>query len=78
MPASVFDGPLGPTLFKVVSGTPSAEELAAVTAVLTALAVTAGAETEAGQLPASDIADWNRPELLPPASWMAARRSAGS
>jgi hypothetical protein len=81
MPTSALDGPLGPTLFKVISGTPTAEELAAVTALLTALASTAAAHTEAASDPAgpaSQTAGWSRPERFPPASWMAVGRSTGS
>ncbi|MEV7130837.1 acyl-CoA carboxylase epsilon subunit [Streptomyces sp. NPDC093260] len=65
----VFDGPLGPTVFEIVRGSPSAEELAAVTALLTALA----AAREVSEPPVRG-AGWPRPELCPPASWMAGGR----
>ncbi|MGW0337649.1 acyl-CoA carboxylase subunit epsilon [Streptomyces sp. NPDC003011] len=71
---SVFDGPLGPALFKVVSGSPSAEELAAVTAVLTALA----ARTVPAPRPARADAGWRRPHRFPPVSWRASEQSVGS
>ncbi|MGC9498909.1 acyl-CoA carboxylase epsilon subunit [Streptomyces sp. WG7] len=69
MSTQLFDGPLGPTLYKVVRGTPSAEELAVVAALLSALA--AGAEeASADRGPATRRARWIRPEPVPPTSWM--------
>ncbi|MFI8389861.1 acyl-CoA carboxylase epsilon subunit [Streptomyces sp. NPDC085540] len=68
----VFGGPFGSTLFKVIRGTPSAEELAVLTALLTTLAATA--RDDDGP-PFPQGAAWSRPELFPPASWMAGRRS---
>ncbi|MFI7291507.1 acyl-CoA carboxylase subunit epsilon [Streptomyces anulatus] len=75
MSASAFDGPLGPSLLKVISGAPSAEELAAVTALLTALSNASG--TGAGSDPVPQPADWNRAASFSRVSWMAAGRSAG-
>ncbi|MBD0418090.1 acyl-CoA carboxylase epsilon subunit [Streptomyces sp. NPDC052309] len=69
MSAQLFEGPLGPTLYKVVRGTPSAEELAVVAALLGALAAGAG-EAPADRVPATRRAGWTRPELVPPMSWM--------
>ncbi|GLW48092.1 hypothetical protein Stsp02_37540 [Streptomyces sp. NBRC 14336] len=65
----VPDGPPLPTVFEIVRGTPSAEELAAVTALFTALA----AAREVRRPPVRG-AGWPRPELFPPASWMAGGR----
>ncbi|MFF6813412.1 acyl-CoA carboxylase subunit epsilon [Streptomyces sp. NPDC012403] len=78
MPVSVLDGPLGPTLFKVISGSPSAEELAAVTLLLTALASTVEDDDGTGSEQGPRAAEWDRPERVAPLSWRAARRSAGS
>jgi hypothetical protein len=80
MPASAFDGPLGPSLFKVISGAPSAEELAAVTAILSAAASNAedGTDAAGDSDRAARTADWDRPERFSPVSWMAAGRSVGS
>jgi hypothetical protein len=66
----VLGGPFGPTLFKVIRGTPSAEELAVLSALLTTLA--AGAHDDGPSAP--ERAAWSRPALFPPASWMAGRR----
>ncbi|MEU6484903.1 acyl-CoA carboxylase epsilon subunit [Streptomyces sp. NPDC046887] len=74
-PAS--DGPLGPALLEVVRGTPSAEELAALTALFTALAA-AAAEAGAGPTRAVRTAGWRRPEAFPPLSWRAAGHPGGS
>jgi hypothetical protein len=77
MSTSPFGGPLGPTLFRVVRGTPSAEELAVVAALLTVLA--AGAEEQpTGRGAAPRGARWTRPQPLPPASWMADETATGS
>ncbi|MGW7097566.1 acyl-CoA carboxylase epsilon subunit [Streptomyces sp. NPDC054874] len=75
MSASAIDGPLGPSLLKVISGVPSAEELAAVAALLTALSRTAGTGAEGDPVP--QPADWNRAAHFSQVSWMAAGRSAG-
>ncbi|MEU2800536.1 MULTISPECIES: acyl-CoA carboxylase subunit epsilon [unclassified Streptomyces] len=74
MSAPALQGALAPALFKVISGCPSPEELAAVTALLTALSASAAG-------PASDVAatrpvataDWGRPEGCTPVSWAARR-----
>ncbi|ATW50996.1 acyl-CoA carboxylase subunit epsilon [Streptomyces xantholiticus] len=74
MSAPALEGPLGPSLFKVISGCPTPEELAAVTALLSALSTTAA--TSAAGDPETDEpapAAWGRPEAFPPASWMARR-----
>ncbi|MFE9701901.1 acyl-CoA carboxylase subunit epsilon [Streptomyces sp. NPDC005930] len=63
----VFEGPLGPAVFRIVRGSPSAEELAALTALLTSLAAT---DSDDGAPPAR-AAVWRRPELFPPVSWRA-------
>ncbi|AZM56526.1 acyl-CoA carboxylase subunit epsilon [Streptomyces sp. WAC 01529] len=78
MTTSAFDGPLGPALLQVISGSPSAEELAAVTALLTALAVAAGSEAGDSPAVAPRQAGWGRPQVFPPLSWMAAGRAGGS
>ncbi|MFD7901678.1 acyl-CoA carboxylase epsilon subunit [Kitasatospora sp. NPDC057904] len=65
--ASVLEGPLGPALFRVISGSPTAEELAAIAVLLSTRA------------PARDPADpapparWEAGGVLPPASWAAHR-----
>lgn len=69
----VLGGPFGPTLFKVIRGTPSAEELAVLSALLTTLVATTH---DADGPPAPEGAGWSRPALFPPASWMAGRRLA--
>lgn len=71
MSAPALEGPLGPSLFKVISGCPTPEELAVVTALLSALSVatTAPDGPEAEPAPAA----WGRPEAFPPVSWMARR-----
>ncbi|MFD8084077.1 acyl-CoA carboxylase epsilon subunit [Kitasatospora sp. NPDC059722] len=65
--ASVLEGPLGPALFRVISGSPTAEELAAI-AVL--LSTRAAARDPADPAPA---ARWEAGGVLPPASWAAHR-----
>ncbi|EGE42867.1 acyl-CoA carboxylase subunit epsilon [Streptomyces griseus] len=80
MPISPFDGPLGDGLLKVVSGSPSPEELAAVVALLTALAGGGGAVTspDGGRGAAPARAGWARREGGPPCSWAAAEPVPGS
>ncbi|OKK04819.1 hypothetical protein AMK26_16200 [Streptomyces sp. CB03234] len=77
MPENAFEGPLGPALLKIIRGAPNAEEAAAVTALLTALAAGSGART-GGQgetaVPTGEAADWDRPATVPPVSWMARAR----
>ncbi|NEB42205.1 acyl-CoA carboxylase subunit epsilon [Streptomyces sp. SID14515] len=75
MSASAFDGPLGPSLLKIIRGAPSAEELAAVTALVTALSSAARAEAD-GE-PEPEPADWNRATTFSQVSWMAAGHRAG-
>ncbi|WP_369390563.1 acyl-CoA carboxylase epsilon subunit [Streptomyces sp. CG1] len=65
-----FEGPLGATLWKVVRGVPTAEELAVLTVVLTTL-LRAGGNPESGPLPAG--APWDRPAGCSPVSWSARR-----
>ncbi|AOR36998.1 hypothetical protein BFF78_09670 [Streptomyces fodineus] len=68
----MFEGPLGPALFRVIGGNPTPEEVAAVAALVTALAVgraEGAGETPAGREPAP--ARWHRPAATPPASWRA-------
>ncbi|MCX4446046.1 acyl-CoA carboxylase epsilon subunit [Streptomyces sp. NPDC087866] len=70
MSAPALQGPLGTALFKVIRGAPSPEELAAVTALLTAL--TAAGHDDPGPVRrAAPAAVWDRPDSFPPASWMA-------
>ncbi|MEU6955990.1 acyl-CoA carboxylase subunit epsilon [Streptomyces sp. NPDC045714] len=80
MPISPFDGPLGDGLLKVISGSPSPEELAAVVALLTVLAGEGGAaappDDGRGAVPVR--AGWARREGGPPCSWAAAEPAAGS
>ncbi|MBM7056850.1 acyl-CoA carboxylase epsilon subunit [Streptomyces durocortorensis] len=74
MSAPALQGPLSSTLFKVIRGCPSPEELAAVAALLTALSASAAppaADADAGR--SGDAAGWGRPEGFPPVSWMARR-----
>ncbi|MEU9570629.1 acyl-CoA carboxylase epsilon subunit [Streptomyces massasporeus] len=71
-----FEGPLGPALFRVVGGSPTPEEVAAVATLLTALATApaeSAAETAAGTEDALEPAPahWHRPAAPPPASWRA-------
>ncbi|MGC9441196.1 acyl-CoA carboxylase epsilon subunit [Streptomyces sp. WG5] len=77
MSTQLFDGPLGPTLYKVVRGTPTAEELAVVAALLSALAAGSG-EASAERGPAPRRARWTRPELVPPMSWTTGGGRRGS
>ncbi|MGW7272416.1 acyl-CoA carboxylase epsilon subunit [Streptomyces sp. NPDC054864] len=67
---SPLEGPLGPALLKVVKGAPTAEELAAVTLLLSTAAA-AGAEPEPRPAPAA--AAWDRPSDRSPVSWAARR-----
>ncbi|MGH4028485.1 acyl-CoA carboxylase subunit epsilon [Actinomycetota bacterium Odt1-20B] len=67
-PAPALEGPLAPALFKVIHGSPTPEELAAVVALLTAL--TAGATPNEEEARAG-TARWHRPEAMAPASWQA-------
>ncbi|WP_410539862.1 acyl-CoA carboxylase epsilon subunit [Streptomyces sp. KL2] len=73
MSATALEGPLGPVLFKVISGSPAPEELAAVAALLTALS----APLPSGRA-ARPVAPamWRRPCVPPPASWAAGRTEA--
>ncbi|MBF4575905.1 acyl-CoA carboxylase epsilon subunit [Frondihabitans sp. VKM Ac-2883] len=66
MNGSLADGPQDPTI-QVVSGNPSAEELAAVTAVLAALEAAARDESSARRLPraSSAWAESQRPLRAP-------------
>ncbi|MFE6700416.1 acyl-CoA carboxylase epsilon subunit [Streptomyces sp. NPDC057718] len=74
MSAPALQGPLSSTLFKVIRGCPSPEELAAVAALLTALSASAAPPAaDAGAGRSGDAADWGRPEGFPPVSWMARR-----
>lgn len=73
MSATVLEGPLGPVLFKVISGSPAPEELAAVAALLTTLSTTLSPGK--GTRPAAS-ATWRRPSVLPSASWMTGRTEA--
>ncbi|MBW5481639.1 acyl-CoA carboxylase subunit epsilon [Streptomyces bambusae] len=74
-----MEGPLAPTLFKIINGRPTPEELAAVAALVAALTARqeAGHAGYAGCGGGDDAegrsARWQRPELLPPASWQAPR-----
>ncbi|MEV8593251.1 acyl-CoA carboxylase epsilon subunit [Streptomyces sp. NPDC052012] len=74
--APPFEGPLGPALFRVVGGSPTPEEVAAVAALLTALATApaeSAAESSSGTPDACEPAParWHRPAAPPPASWRA-------
>lgn len=74
MSAPALQGPLSSTLFKVIRGCPSPEEIAAVTALLTALSASAAPPAaDAGAARTGDTADWGRPEGFTPVSWMARR-----
>ncbi|WP_328930637.1 acyl-CoA carboxylase subunit epsilon (plasmid) [Streptomyces sp. NBC_00190] len=64
--APALDGPLAPSLFKIINGRPTPEELAVVAALVTVL--TARAPEPA---PTEQAARWDRSELLPPSSWAA-------
>ncbi|MCB5183443.1 acyl-CoA carboxylase epsilon subunit [Streptomyces antimicrobicus] len=66
--APALEGPLAPTLFKIINGRPTPEELAAVAALVAALT---SRHTDGDAAPAADAARWERPGLLPPASWQA-------
>ncbi|MFI5983539.1 acyl-CoA carboxylase epsilon subunit [Streptomyces sp. NPDC051555] len=65
MSTHALDGPLGPTLIEIIRGAPTAEEVAALAALLTTLAA-AVPEPETGPVPA---AGWHRTERIPPVSW---------
>lgn len=74
--AAPFEGALGPALFRVVDGSPTPEEVAAVAALLTALATApaeSAAETASGTEDALEPAParWHRPAAPPPSSWRA-------
>ncbi|UYQ64844.1 acyl-CoA carboxylase epsilon subunit [Streptomyces peucetius] len=74
MSAPALEGPLGPSLFKVISGCPTPEELAVVTALLSALTASAATTAPDGsKAPGPAPAAWGRPETFPPVSWMARR-----
>jgi hypothetical protein len=76
MSAPALEGPLGPSLFKVISGCPTPEELAVVTALLSSLTMSAAASAASAAAPEADgpaPAAWGRPEVFPPVSWMARR-----
>ncbi|MGW2255865.1 acyl-CoA carboxylase epsilon subunit [Kitasatospora sp. NPDC001660] len=64
--ASVLEGPLGPALFRVISGSPTPEELAAIAVLLG----TRGRGRDASADPAP-AARWEASGVLPPASWAA-------
>ncbi|MCX4807342.1 acyl-CoA carboxylase epsilon subunit [Streptomyces sp. NPDC058682] len=68
MTVPALDGPFDPTLFTVINGCPTPEELAAVTALLTVVRAAASASASAIETPP---ATWDRPDAFPPASWMA-------
>lgn len=70
MPQPPFEGPLSPTLLKIIRGTPTAEELAVLTVLLTNLA-SAGTRPDAE--PARAAAVWDRPADCSPVSWAAGR-----
>ncbi|WP_330301216.1 acyl-CoA carboxylase subunit epsilon [Streptomyces sp. NBC_00503] len=67
-----LEGPLAPTLFKIIKGSPTQEQLAAVATLLTVLAALPDARPEAPAEP-GPAARWDRSEILPPASWAAVR-----
>jgi hypothetical protein len=72
MSVPVLEGPLGPSLFKVLRGRPTPEELAAVAALLGALS--ASEATGARAQPKTHEpapAAWGRREAFPPVSWRA-------
>ncbi|MGW0779042.1 acyl-CoA carboxylase subunit epsilon [Streptomyces sp. NPDC002835] len=73
MSAPALEGPLGPSLFKVISGCPTPEELAVVTALLRSLTMSAAASAAAPEADGPAPAAWGRPEVFPPVSWMARR-----
>jgi hypothetical protein len=73
MSAPALEGPLGPSLFKVISGCPTPEELAVVTALLSSLTTSAAATAAAPEPDGPAPAAWGRPEAFPPVSWMARR-----
>lgn len=62
--ASLLEGPLGPALFRLVSGSPTPEELAAIAVLLGARATARGPAAEP-----APAARWEAGGLLPPASW---------
>ncbi|WP_329448395.1 acyl-CoA carboxylase subunit epsilon (plasmid) [Streptomyces sp. NBC_01426] len=70
--APALQGPLAPPLFTIISGSPTPEELAAVTALLTLL-TTPPDTGPAGPAEPGPAARWDRSDLPPPASWAAAR-----
>ncbi|MFJ9890472.1 acyl-CoA carboxylase epsilon subunit [Streptomyces sp. NPDC091287] len=80
MPISPLDGPLGDGLLKVISGSPSPEELAVVVALLTALAADGGAAAPAddGRGAPPVRAGWSRRDGGSPCSWAAVEPAAGS
>ncbi|WP_153461205.1 acyl-CoA carboxylase subunit epsilon [Streptomyces kaniharaensis] len=63
----VLEGPLGPALIRVISGSPTPEELAAVAVLLSTRTPTADRD-RAAPPPA---ARWEAGDILPPASWAA-------
>ncbi|MDX2396340.1 acyl-CoA carboxylase epsilon subunit [Streptomyces sp. NPDC054904] len=71
MSVPAFEGPLGPTLIEIIRGTPTTEELAVVTALLTTLAAGAAPEPETAPEPVPAAAGWDRAEPYPPLSWRA-------
>ncbi|MEE1785656.1 acyl-CoA carboxylase subunit epsilon [Streptomyces sp. SP17BM10] len=64
--ASALEGPLGPALFRVIGGSPTPEELAAIAVLLSARA--SARDTADDRAPA---ARWEAGEVIPPASWAA-------
>jgi len=73
MSAPALEGPLGPSLFKVISGCPTPEELAVVTALLSSLSTSAATSAAGPETDEPAPAAWGRPEAFPPVSWMARR-----
>ncbi|MFJ4283504.1 acyl-CoA carboxylase epsilon subunit [Streptomyces massasporeus] len=67
--APALGGPLAPALFRVVNGSPTPEELAAVAALVAAIMADAD---RSGPAPGPRTPTrWHRPEAPPPASWQA-------
>ncbi|MFD7257566.1 acyl-CoA carboxylase epsilon subunit [Streptomyces sp. NPDC059874] len=69
-----LEGALAPTLFKIINGSPTPEELAAVAALVAALAATrptAGTAGPAAPAETGPAARWDHSDILPPTSWAA-------
>ncbi|MFE2409411.1 acyl-CoA carboxylase epsilon subunit [Kitasatospora sp. NPDC059408] len=71
--ASVLEGPLGPALFRVISGSPTAEELAAIAVLLSTRAAAQDSATARDPADPAPPARWEAGGVLPPASWAAHR-----